>query len=47
MAMLDTEMVKLEEIFLPYMTKDGQTYFELLEDRGFMLPSGAEEGKVI
>jgi hypothetical protein len=50
MAMLDTEMVKLEEIFLPYMTtRDGHTYFEIIENRGFMLPSGnnAQDGEII
>ena len=50
MAMLDTEMVKLEEVFLPYMTNNrGQTYYEILEGRGFMLPSGdkIEEGEVV
>ena len=46
MAMIDTEMVKLEEIFLPYMAgKDGKTYFEILEHRGFMLPSGESENE--
>ena len=51
LAMLKTEMVKLEEIFLPYIsTQDGKTYFEILENRGFMLPSGDKddiEGEVI
>ena len=50
MAMLDTEMVKMEEIFLPYMTNNqGSTYFEILESRGFMLPSGdkTQEGEII
>jgi hypothetical protein len=49
LALLDTEMVRLEEIFLPYMaTPDGKTYFEVLESRGFMLPSGnSEEGEVV
>jgi hypothetical protein len=51
MAMLDTEMVKLEEVFLPYMaTPDGHTYFEIMENRGFMLPSGnnhTQEGELI
>jgi len=49
LALLETEMVKLEEIFLPYMARqDGKTYFEILENRGFMLPSGDKvEGKVI
>lgn len=49
LALLDTEMVKLEEIFLPYMaTPDGHTFFEVMENKGFMLPSGgSEEGEVI
>ena len=49
LAMLQTEMVKLEEIFLPYMaTQDGKTYFEILENRGFMLPEGnTKEREVI
>jgi hypothetical protein len=49
LAMLDTEMVKLEEIFLPYMTnKEGQTYFEVMESKNFALPNGeSESGEVI
>jgi hypothetical protein len=43
MALLEWEMVKLEEIFLPYMVHyDGHTYFEKLEERGFLLPRGEE-----
>lgn len=38
MAMLDSEMVKMEEIFLPYMTdRFGNTYFEKLENNKFLL----------
>ena len=49
LAMLDTEMVKLEEIFLPYMTDNkGQTYFEIMENRNFALPTGeSESGEII
>lgn len=49
MALIDWEMVKPEEVFLPYATtKNGQTYFEVLEQRGFQLPSGhSEEGEVV
>ena len=48
MALIDWEMVKLEEVFLPYaVNKDGKTYFEVLENRGFKLGSGTEEGEVI
>lgn len=38
MALLDWEMVKLEEIFLPYAVgQDGQTFFEVVENKGFLL----------
>jgi hypothetical protein len=40
MALIDWEMVKLEEVFLPYAVgKNGKTYFEIIEERGFMLNS--------
>ncbi len=42
-AMIETEMVKLEEIFLPYMTTpSGDTFFESMEDKGFLLPKPGE-----
>lgn len=38
-ALLETEMVKLEEIFLPYLvTPQGETFFEAMESKGFLLP---------
>lgn len=38
MALLDIEMVRFEEIFLPYIeTRTGQTVFECLEERQFLL----------
>ena len=38
MALLDIEMVRLEEIFLPYIqTNNGQTVYERLEEKRFML----------
>ena len=41
MALIDWEMVKLEEVFLPYAVgKNGQTYFEIIENNGFKLGSG-------
>jgi len=42
MALLETEMVKMEQIFLPYMeTPNGQTVFERLQGQQFMqLPEG-------
>lgn len=41
MALVETEMVKIEEVFLPYMTNsDGRTFFEVMEDQAFLLPSG-------
>jgi hypothetical protein len=40
MAMIDTGMVKLIEVFLPYMTDGtGTTYFEVLEKKQFALPA--------
>lgn len=49
MALLEIGMVKMEEIFLPYV-KDasGQTLFEKFEAQGFRaLTSGAQEGEII
>ena len=38
MALLDIEMVRFEEIFLPYIeTKDGRTVYERLEEKQFLL----------
>jgi len=40
MALIEIEMTKLEEVFLPYMVaKSGKTYFETLENRQFQLES--------
>jgi len=50
MALIEIEMTKLEEVFLPYMVaQSGKTYFETLENRQFQLESGtnAQEGEVI
>jgi hypothetical protein len=43
MALLDIEMAKLEEIFLPYITNNGKTLFEFYEERQFLLPGGVQE----
>lgn len=38
MALLDIEMVRFEEIFLPYIeTKNGRTIYERLEEKQFLL----------
>lgn len=38
MALLDIEMVRFEEIFLPYIeTQSGQTIYERLEEKQFLL----------
>lgn len=38
MALIETEMVKIEQVFLPYMVDNqGQTYFEHLEKKQFLL----------
>lgn len=48
-ALIETEMVKTEEVFLPYFTdKEGKTFFESIEHQGFHLGAGkSEEGKVV
>ncbi len=41
MAILETEMVEIEQIFLPYMeAKDGRTLYETMIDKGFYLTEG-------
>jgi hypothetical protein len=57
MAILETQMVKMEQIFLPYMImRDGKTLFEGMVKTGFKLLGGkietavknvAEEGEVL
>lgn len=43
MAILETEMVRMEQIFLPYMiTKDNRTLYEAMVDHKFYLPKGEE-----
>lgn len=46
MALIDWEMVKMEEVFLPYaVNRNGETFFETMERNQFELPSG--EGDII
>ena len=41
MALLDIEMVRFEEIFLPYIETDsGKTVYERLEEKQFLLEKG-------
>ncbi|KKK77838.1 hypothetical protein LCGC14_2849580 [marine sediment metagenome] len=41
MAILDTEMVSIEQIFLPYMQiGDTKTLYEVMVDHKLALPSG-------
>lgn len=37
MALLDIEMVKLQEIFLPYIELNGKTIYQALEQKQFLL----------
>lgn len=40
-AIIETEMVKMEEVFLPYMIAgDGRTLYQTLENKGFLLTRG-------
>jgi hypothetical protein len=44
MALLEIGMAKMEEVFLPYMQdRQGLTFFERMEERGFLLESGKGE----
>lgn len=56
MALLETQMVKMEQIFLPYaIVRDGKTLFEAMREDKFKLleakietsQSGIEEGEVV
>lgn len=41
MALVDTDQVKLEEVFLPYaITKDNKTFFETIQENKYQLGSG-------
>ena len=41
MALIDTEQVKMEEVFLPYaIGRDGKTFFEMVENNNFLLGDG-------
>lgn len=45
MAILETEMVSMAEIFLPYVvTADGRTVFQRLQETAFQLPERAGDG---
>ena len=42
-ALIDTQMVRPEEIFLPYMiARDGRTFYEVMNERQFLLPARSE-----
>jgi len=44
MALLETEMVQMEQIFLPYMVAKGnRTLYEAMADKGFYLEEGKSE----
>lgn len=41
MAILETEMVKMEQVFLPYIvTGDGRTLYDVMAESKFQLPEG-------
>lgn len=44
MALVETSMVKIEEVFLPYMQdREGVTFFERMEERSFLLESSKSQ----
>ncbi|HYT45206.1 MAG TPA: hypothetical protein VEP90_22960 [Methylomirabilota bacterium] len=43
LALVETSMVKIEEVFLPYMQdREGITFFEHMEERSFLLGDGKQ-----
>lgn len=43
MALVDTEMVKVQEVFFPYIqTKTGKTLFEIQESKGLLMLSAGK-----
>jgi len=46
MAIIESETVTLEQVFLPYMQVEGEkTLYESMESRRFLLGSGKKEGE--
>jgi hypothetical protein len=46
MALVETEMVRMEQVFLPYwITPSGNTLYQLLVSNKFQLPEGEKRGK--
>jgi hypothetical protein len=46
MSLLETEMVRMEEIFLPYViTRSGQTLYQVMAEKHFLLGPGSEGGR--
>jgi hypothetical protein len=44
MSLLETEMVRMEEIFLPYViTRSGQTLYQVMAEKHFMLGAGDQK----
>jgi len=44
LAFIETEMVTLEQVFLPYMqVSDGKSLYEVMIERKFLLPVGKEQ----
>jgi hypothetical protein len=42
-ALIDTQMVRPEEIFLPYMLdQQGRTFYEVMQQNQYLLPGGSE-----
>lgn len=46
LAIIDTEMVSLDEVFLPYMvTGSGQTFYQVIAGKNFLLTQGEGDNK--
>ncbi|MBW2560642.1 MAG: hypothetical protein JRE40_07285 [Deltaproteobacteria bacterium] len=42
MAIIEAEMVSMEEVFLPYLLRGDRTLYQEISKRGFLLPEGKE-----
>jgi len=46
MALVDTQMAKVQEVFLPYMAnRKGQTLYESMEESKFLLPGDSSKNQ--
>ena len=45
LAIIETEMVTIDQVFLPYMTHRGKTVYEIFVEGHLQLPQGNDDGE--